>query len=223
MNAIKKGGRSVSKQKEQQRKLTKAEQRRQQQLEQLETKLYAQGYQKHDLTIGLVFANVMTIVFGIPIVIVLYAAFFMRNPSFYMEENIGGGALQILLVLIVLIVVHELIHGITWAVFASNHWKSIEFGFVIKYLTPYCTCGEPLKRYQYVIGALMPTLVLGIFPSVIAIFTGSMFWLLIGCVMVVAGGGDLTIVLKLLWYRSEGKDVVYIDHPYQAGVIAFER
>ena len=41
------------------------------------------------------------------------------------------------------IVVHELIHGLTWACFAKNGWKSISFGVWWKVLTPYCHCNEP--------------------------------------------------------------------------------
>lgn len=213
----------MNKHKEKQRKLTKAEWRRKERFEQMETALSSQGYQKKDLTIGLVFANVMALVLCLPVIIVFFIAFFMRNAQFYMEGDTGREGPLLLLVWIILIVVHELIHGMTWAIFAPSHWKSIEFGFIVKYLTPYCTCGEPLKKQQHIIGALMPTLVLGILPAVIAVFSGSMFWLLTGCLMILSGGGDLTIILKLLLYRSKGKDVVYIDHPYQAGVIAFER
>lgn len=209
----------MSKQAEKQRKLTAAEQRRKVQLEQLEKALCAQGYQKHDLTIGLVYANVMASVLGLPIIALLCVAFFLRNVS---GVIVAGNMLIWLLVLVVLIVVHELIHGITWAVFAPHHWKAVEFGFIAKYLTPYCTCGEPLARYQYVIGALMPTLILGIIPAMFAIFSGNLFWLLTGCMMVLGGGGDMAIVLKLLRHHS-GTDAVYIDHPYEAGIIAFER
>ncbi|MDO5784879.1 MAG: DUF3267 domain-containing protein [Eubacteriales bacterium] len=212
----------MSRQAEKQRKLTAAEQRRKAQFEQLEAELCAQDYQKHDLTIGLVYANVMAIVLGIPIIALLCVAFFVRNASGTMVMGTGN-MLVWFLVLVALIVVHELIHGITWAVFAPHHWKAVEFGFIAKYLTPYCTCGEPLKRYQYVIGALMPTIVLGILPAVFAIFSGNLEWLLMGCVMILGGGGDMTIVLKLLRHRSSGADTIYIDHPYAAGIVAFER
>lgn len=211
----------MNKQSEEQRKLTAAEQRRKARLEQLEAELYAQGYQKHDLTIGLVYANVMALVLGLPIIVLLCVAFFVRNTAGTIVMSTGNMLIWSL-VLVAMIVVHELIHGVTWAIFAPHHWNSVEFGFIVKYLTPYCTCGEPLARHQYVIGALMPTLLLGVAPAVFAIFSGNLDWLLMGCVMVLGGGGDLTIVLKLLRYRG-GADTVYIDHPYAAGVIAFER
>ena len=206
---------------EKQRKLTATEQKRKEKFEILEAELAEQGYCKKDLTISIAYANVMAIVLGLPIIVVLVIAFILCNTSGSVE--IGMNTLLWLMLLIVLIVVHELIHGMAWAVFAPDHWKAIEFGFMAQYLTPYCTCGQPLKRYQYIIGALMPTLVLGILPAVAAIFTGSLFWLSIGCIMVLGGGGDMTIVLKMLRYHSTAAEIIYVDHPYAAGIVLFER
>lgn len=62
---------------------------------------------------------------------------------------------------LMLTVVHELIHGITWGIFAEKHFQSINFGVIWKMLTLYCHCSVPLKKWQYVLGAAMPTLVLG--------------------------------------------------------------
>lgn len=208
--------------KENRRRLTHAEQKRKAAFEAREGELAAQGYAKHDLTIGLAYANVMAFVLGVPLIVVLEIAYFRRNETLSLAIQ-SGDAVWFLALFAVLIVVHELIHGITWAVFAKAHWRAISFGFIAKYLTPYCTCGEPLKRYQYVIGALMPTILLGVVPCLAAVYNGSMFLFLLGAVMILGGGGDLTIVLKLLQHRTKAADVVYIDHPYQAGVVAFER
>ena len=41
--------------------------------------------------------------------------------------------------------------------------------------------------------------------------------------MIFSGGGDGLIILKLLLHRTKGKTVVYYDHPYECGVVAFER
>lgn len=140
-----------------------------------------------------------------------------------MEASIGLADIVLFYVLlVVLICVHELIHGITWAIFAPSHWKTVEFGFIKEYLTPYCTCGEPLKKWQYIIGALMPTILLGILPASVAVFTGSWLLLILGIALIFGGGGDLTIVLELLRHRSTAREVLYIDHPYAAGVVAFE-
>ena len=39
----------------------------------------------------------------------------------------------------------------------------------------------------------------------------------------VLGGGDFLIILKILLYRSGKKETVYYDHPYECGVVVFEK
>lgn len=107
--------------------------------------------------------------------------------------------------------------------FCKKGRKAISFGFIPQYLTPYCTCNEPLKKGEYITGALMPTLLLGFLPAAGASVTGSAVLFCISAVMIFAGGGDLTIVLKLLRYKTESSEALYLDHPYQAGLVVFLR
>ncbi|MGM9532439.1 DUF3267 domain-containing protein [Intestinibacter sp.] len=207
------------------RKLTKAEEKRKKIYEEEKQKLIEDGYTERDLTIGIVYANVMAFVLGLPIIIVLGIFFFKYNLGnsevsfiFTIKES-----MVFLISLWVLIVVHELIHGAFWAIFAKEHLKSIEFGFIVQYLTPYCCCKEVLTKGQYIIGGIMPTVLLGLVPAVVAIFSGSWLVFVIGCIMILSGGGDMTIVLKLIMYRSQKQDILYMDHPYECGLVVFER
>ena len=128
-----------------------------------------------------------------------------------------------MVLMVILVVVHELVHGITWSFFTENHWKDIEFGFMKEYLTPYCTCACPLTRGQYIIGTLMPLVLLGLIPLAAAIMAGSYLWLWLGIIMTMSAGGDILIVINILKYKSQAAQVVYIDHPTQAGGVIFEK
>ena len=120
-----------------------------------------------------------------------------------------------------LIVIHELIHGITRAIFAKSGWKAISFGFIAKYITPYCTCDEPLTKFGYIIGALMPTIILAVIPAIVAIAMGNAFLLYIALLMFLAGGGDMFTTFQLLTFKTKGKKATFIDHPYMVGLAAF--
>ena len=61
------------------RKLTKAEEKRKKIYEEEKQKLIEQGYTEKDLTISVVYANVMAFVLGLPIIIVLGILFFNNN------------------------------------------------------------------------------------------------------------------------------------------------
>ena len=114
------------------------------------------------------------------------------------------------------IIIHELLHGLTWGYFASQGYKSIKFGMKWKYLTPYCHCKEPLKVKHYKIGGAMPLIVMGIIPSLIGLMVGNGGILSFGIFFTWAAGGDI-IALHML--RKLDKDVYVSDHPEKMGFI----
>lgn len=207
------------------RRLTKRETARMEELRKKEEQLREQGVTRKDLTIGIVAANILAIVIMLPFMLISILAFFMVNGRrefrFFYEEPLY--TFLLLIVFFICIVLHELIHGLVWGFFASGHFKDIEFGIIWSALTPYSTCKTELKRYQYVIGAVMPTIILGFLTAVIAVLTGSGGVLFISVFMILGGGGDFLIVGKLLAYRGKGKEYVIIDHPSELGLIIFER
>lgn len=213
--------------KEKNRALTPAEAARKQRFDALREDMLAQGYRETDLTVGLVYANIMAFVMAAPIVAVLAVIYGLCRAEPAVPSGILNGEYAflylalILVLLFVLIVAHELIHGITWSLFTSRHWKSISFGFIAQYMTPYCSCDEPLKKGHYLAGSLMPTIVLGVIPALVAALIGSRLLFVIAAVMILSGGGDLTISWGLLRFRPDGTHAVYVDHPYRAGLVAF--
>lgn len=203
------------------RKLTEKELKRKAHFEVLRAEMQELGYTEKPLIVGIVEANVWAAVIMLPFIIAAGILFFAVN-SIGSEISLRFSAL-LLPVLLVMIVLHELIHGLVWGCFARNHFSSIEFGVIWKALTPYCTCSEPLTKWQYVLGGAMPTLVLGFGLAAAAAATGQLVMLLLAELMILSGGGDFLIILKILLYRPGHREVVYYDHPYECGVVAFER
>ena len=204
------------------RPLSPAEQRRQQSFEALSESMASQGYRRVELTVDLVKANIFAVILLIPLAVAGIGLYLLKNRQLG-DSFTPTGPFVFLIVLGVLIVVHELVHGLSWAVFAEHHWKNIEFGFIRQYLTPYCTCTVPLTKGQYIFGAVMPLVVLGILPMIAGILLGSMPTLFIGIIMADAAAGDILIICRILLYRSEAGSIVYIDHPTQAGGVIFEK
>ena len=209
---------------EKDRKLSAKEQRRLNVFEETCEKLSQQGYKRNDLTISIVKANLFVIFLAIPVVAIGVLLFAWKNPISLLTPSPQGSLLFVVL-FIVLIVAHELIHGLTWSLYAEHHFKDIQFGFMKEYLTPYCTCTTPLLKSHYIMGALMPCLVLGILPTAIGILLGSHFLFWTGIVMILSAGGDIMIVMKLLAYKSQSRtsEVLIYDHPTQAGSVIFEK
>ena len=209
---------------EKDRKLSEKEQRRLAVFEETCERFLQQGYKMTNLTIGIVNANLTVMLLAIPIVAIGILLFVWKNPIALLRPTPQGSLLLVLL-LVVLIVVHELLHGLTWSLFSEHHFKDIEFGFMKEFLTPYCTCMTPLSKSQYIWGALMPCIILGILPTALGILLGSslLFW--IGIIMILAAGGDIMIVVKVMAFKkqNESKEILVYDHPTQAGSVILEK
>lgn len=116
------------------------------------------------------------------------------------------------------IVLHELIHGLTFLPFCKDGFKSIKFGFLKQYLTPYCHCKEPLKLKYYRIGVLMPAIILGFLPSVWAIAIGNFYLLCFGIFFTMGAAGDFMILMIL---KNENPENLVLDHPSEAGCFVY--
>ena len=89
-------------------------------------------------------------IFGIISIAILYVVpfYLFWKEKFtlrYLKELLIGIELNYNILIIIFIVIatiiigiilHELIHGVTWAIFAKNGFKSIKFGILLKMLTP---------------------------------------------------------------------------------------
>lgn len=208
--------------KENTRELTKAEQQRKEYFEAESEKLVAQGYERKDLTFGVVEANVWAIVVTLPLILPFLLAYYVMWGKEWTMLPWWGYFVGLVL-LTAFIVGHELIHGAVFACFAKDGFRSVAFGVIWSMMTPYCTCRESLKRKHYMLAILAPTVVLGILPAAVALTIGSKWILYLGVLMILGGGGDIMCAIKLATYRTKGKECLFFDHPYEVGLAVFER
>lgn len=185
--------------------------------------LECKGYTKTDLTMSAVKANTGAL-YGLIITIPFIVIYVLRydGVAFDRARTSISSVLSDIVVLLVLIVVHEMIHGVTWSRFTRKGFKDIEFGVIWKYLTPYCTCSEPLTRWQYITGAMMPGLLLGIVPCIVGCITTDIRVLSVGVLMTIAAGGDI-LIIKMILDNKTSKTALYLDHPTDVGLVIFQK
>lgn len=184
--------------------------------EQHKADLEGQGYQSQKVVIGIVMANILALLIGVVAAIVMGIGYVTIHKSGSYSITISSMFLFII-VFLLLAIVHEFLHGITFACFCEHKWKSIQFGIIWKYVTPYCSCLEVLNWKYYLMGGLMPFLVLGIGFYLIALWTGSFWMLLLSVLNVIGAGGDLVIVYHLL----RNHDGIIMDCPQECGYMRF--
>lgn len=177
-----------------------------------------EGYEERQEVISVLKANVMAFVTAGPFVVlgILIWIFVKREGSFDF-----GSMILFCILLVASIFIHELLHGVGWSFSAEERWKSISFGMMWEYLTPYCHCQEPLRPKQYLTGCLMPFAVLGIGLYLAALITGSYMLLFLSFINILSAGGDTTIAC-MEWKYLKQNDVCYIlDHPTECGFAVF--
>ncbi|MCF8308789.1 MAG: DUF3267 domain-containing protein [Bacteroidales bacterium] len=178
--------------------------------------------EKRELTVSAKRANIVALLFLIPIIILGIGFLLVWAPHLPKEafKNLFlDWGFWFLPILIGGIVVHELIHGLTWALFTSRGFRSIRFGILWKMFTPYCHSKEALKAWQYRLGAIMPAIVLGFIPVIAAYFTGSFGLMGFGMIFTLAAGGDFLILWLL---RKTPKEALVEDHPSKPGCYVYE-
>ena len=177
---------------------------------------------KRDLSISMVQANVYGIALFIPTGLVLTLPYVARwgwaafgNAWYLLIDH----SLLALGVFVVGIVIHELIHGVSWTIFGKKPRGVITYGFQVKTLTPYAHCAEPMDVRAYRLGAAMPGLLLGVLPWLAAVVTGNGAVFIFGFVFTLAALGDAMI----LWLiRGVAPGSLVLDHPSQAGCYVFD-
>jgi hypothetical protein len=172
---------------------------------------------KRDLSISMARANVVVLFVSIPVVILQFVIF----TGLHGPEGLRVTWSTALLVAAVLlgIVVHELIHGISWVLFGHKPFSAIKFGFQWKTFTPYAHLKEPVEVNAYRLGAFLPGFILGILIYVLSLVFGSgdLFWF--SLVHTSAAGGDW-LILWLIRHVKAGMQVE--DHPTNAGCYVLE-
>lgn len=180
---------------------------------------------KTEYTLSIAKTNIYAIIMLLPIAVILGTPFFIIHG---LELNIlkdfsliklFGGVLAVMAIFLLGIVAHELLHGIGWIFFTKGKFKAISFGIKWEYLTPYCHCSEPLRKWQFVIGAALPGFVLGILPAIISYFNGSFSWWFFGFFFTASAGGD---IIALWMLRKVPKGVLIQDHPSELGFLVGE-
>jgi len=173
---------------------------------------------KRDLSISMLRANVIPVLFGIPIAIVQVYLFTTLHGA--LQGRVEWlDVLLVIAVLLVSIVVHELIHGITWRLVAKRSPATITYGVHWKTMTPYAHISGPMEVNAYRLGGLMPGLVLGIMPYMLSLVLGNGSLLWFGVIHTFAAGGDGLILWSL---RSLKQGTMVEDHPSRAGCYVIE-
>ena len=179
--------------------------------------LKASGYIEKDVTIPSGKAMILGVLYALPFIIIMGLLYrFLLIDRAHLSE-VGGFSFYIMFIAIIAIsvVIHELLHGIGWAISSGKGWKVVRFN--INAMMPSCACKAALRKKSYLIGVLAPFVVLGLGSILFVFVYPGTVSLLTMMVNFIAAGADLVIAFNVL---KEGNCLI-ADHPTEAGYIAF--
>ncbi|GAB3820075.1 DUF3267 domain-containing protein [Pontibacter rugosus] len=188
-------------------------------------------YQKQELAVSASEANAQSLLLVAPVLLLYVIPYLLLWPEqfklhalegFIKENNVRSllFPLVMLLVFIAGAVVHELLHGLTWAAFCKQGLRSIKYGMHWKQLSPYCHCKELLPLKAYVLGTVMPGLVLGLIPALVGLLLGQLMLFLFGLCFTLAAASDFLGLWSLR--HAKATDLVQ-DHPEKIGCLIYRK
>ena len=177
---------------------------------------------KEDLSISITKANIYCTFIALPVVVfltVLYIWLWGLDQLLNGIEIISQNLPYSFLIVIVGIIVHELLHGLSWAYFEGKSLRIIQFGFQLKTLAPYAHCKVPIDIRAYRIGTAMPGIILGFLPIIIGLVIGNAWSMIFGLLFILIAAGD---ILLLLLTRKVKVGKLVKDHPTRVGCYVIE-
>jgi hypothetical protein len=134
-----------------------------------------------------------------------------KNAVIYEVKN---SISSLLLWLIPIIILHEGLHGLTWAVLSKAGIRNIKFGFNKEMLAPYTHCKVPLHKTIYLLGGIAPFIIMGVLPALISFYFGNAYWYTLALICIWTSAGDVLSTYKLLSVPNCFK---IQDHPKKLG------
>jgi hypothetical protein len=173
-----------------------------------------EGYNIELRTIGMVMANIVAIL----VLLLLGLLGWVAMYAIWGGISFGRpwSAMLFCIGIFAGVAVHELIHGFTWMWVTHSSFSHLRFGLLRGGV--YCHIDVPMSKRKYVVGALMPLLLLGIVPFLLSFVIHSLWLMLFGVIFIGCAMGDMLIVWAI---RHDSADTLVYDHPSEAGCVVY--
>lgn len=174
--------------------------------------------EKNPFLIKLNIAAILFIVAGVFITLTL----FPRNVT--VEFQLGWMLLYAF-ILLIFVVVHELLHGISFVLFSKNKWNTMKFGVSVKSGVAYCISLVPVRIPRARLSLMMPLYAVCLPVYIYAIITGDFALAILGVFLASGSVGDIYYMWQL---RNVPKTLyMYEELPtktgYEIGFYLFEK
>jgi hypothetical protein len=144
--------------------------------------------------------NVMAIILFI--VVSLIVLVIESNDNYVISYDI-----RIFVYVILWLGLHEILHGIGFAIFRSVNNRNITFGVSLEKGVFYCMCKQEIERKVILTSLCMPVMIIGIVTLILGMIINSYILVLLSIMNIVGSIGDMAMI----GYFLRVGDVRYLD------------
>jgi HD superfamily phosphodiesterase len=185
----------------------------------LNESMYETGFKPNELIINEKKLSWFSFIFLLFIIIFMFLPFYIYWGNYQTLEGVKTAFTQLILWLIPIVIFHEGLHGLTWALSMRDGIKNVKFGFNKEMLAPFTHCKVPLSKLKYLIGGMSPFILMGLVPAIVCFYLGNAYWFTISLLCIWTSAGDVLSNYHLL--RVSNKFRIQ-DHPKKLGFILVE-
>ena len=153
-------------------------------------------------TLDITILNILSLIL---FVILSSLIFIIEYHDNYIITNSSS---TIIILMLLWLVIHEILHGIGFAIFKSVTKKNITYGIALEKGILYCMCKQPISKKVIMTSLLFPFTIIGIFTLIIGTSLNSYYLVLLSIINIVSSIGDLTMTF---YFLKCPKDITYLD------------
>lgn len=149
-----------------------------------------------------IFCLVLTVLF-VALTVGIYKVFnfdFMPSMEVVMESLLGGKFVLFMIVMMIWLLLHEVIHGVSYVFYGANY-KNIKYGVVLEKGILYCKCGEYIDKKNILWSVINPFIYIGVVTLLLG-FAFESIWL-IALSLINISGACADILMFLFFIRRD--------------------
>lgn len=115
---------------------------------------------------------------------------------------------NLFILMFIWLIIHELLHGIGFAIFKSVKKENITFGMFLEKGVFYCMCKQNISKKVILTSLLFPLTIIGFITLVIGMIINNYELVFLSVLNIVSSIGDIVMTI---YFLKCPKDIIYLD------------
>ena len=126
----------------------------------------------------------------------------------YDNYTINISLSNLFIMMFVWLIIHELLHGIGFAIFKEVKLKNITLGMFIEKGVLYCMCKQKISKKVILTSLLFPITIIGFITLVIGMIINNYELVMLSILNIISSIGDIVMIIYFLKCPN---DIIYLD------------